>query len=188
MPAPTATDVVPVDADLPGDGWLAVDEGFGGDGTSGAVAELFDCVGPTFPDVDVVATAASAHFVHLPRRLLHGIGVAFATSESADIAEEIFHDRDFAECLGASVAADLDTQPVDAELLGIDVSATTSGHRVSFTGGDALGVRPVHLDIVVVRLGDAIGLLWFGDTPEPFGETERSHVIERIRSRTDATT
>ena len=184
MPASRATCIVPGDADLPGDGWLAIDEGFGGEAGSGAVAELFDCVGPEFPEDDVVDTAASPHFVHLPRRLIHGIGVAFAGDGAAAQAETILRSTPFAECLGRSVAADLDTQPVDTELLAIDVVTTDAGHhRVSFTGGDEHGVRPVHLDIAVVRVGTMVGLLWCGDTPEPFPAEDLTHVVERIRTR-----
>lgn len=185
MPALTATGIVPADADLPGDGWLAIDEGFGGETGTGAVAELFDCVGPDFPEGEVVETAASPHFVHLPRRLIHGIGVAFETAGAADRAESILRSTPFAECLGRSVAADLDTQPVDTELLAIDVVATDAGHhRVSFTGGDEHGVRPVHLDIAVVRVSTVVGLLWCGDTPEPFPAEHLAHVVERIHTRT----
>ena len=185
MPALTATGIVPADADLPGDGWLAIDEGFGGEPGSGAVAELFDCVGPDFPENDVLDTAASPHFVHLPRRLIHGIGVSFGSGGAADRAEEILRSTPFAECLGRSVAADLDTQAVETELLAIDVAVTDAGHhRVSFTGGDEHGVRPVHLDIAVVRADALVGLLWCGDTPEPFPADELTHVVERIRART----
>jgi hypothetical protein len=184
VPARSATRIVPADADLPGDGWLAIDEGFGGEEPTGTVAELFDCVGPGFPEADVVDTAASPHFVHLPRRLIHGIGVAFADDGAAARAETILRSAPFAECLGRSVAADLDTQPVDTELLAIDVLATDAGHhRVSFTGGDEHGVRPVHLDIAVVRVGTMVGLLWCGDTPEPFPAGDLGHVVDRIRTR-----
>jgi hypothetical protein len=175
-----ATDLVPADTDLPGDGWVAIGEEFGADSVDGA-AELFDCVGPGFPDDAVVDTAASPHFVRPPRTLVHGLAVSFDDEDAAQRAETILVGADFAECLGRSVAADLEAQPVEAELLAIDLSATSAGHRVRFTGGDQYGVRPVHLDIVVVRVATAVGLLWFGDTPEPFAAADRDHVIDRVR-------
>ena len=178
-----AEHITPVDADLPGTGWMAIDEGFASATDLGAAAELLDCVGPDFPEDDVVSTAASPHFVHLPRRLLHGIGVAFGSERSAIVAEEILRSTPFAECLGRSVAADLDTQPVDSEILAIDVHVSPTGHLVSFTGGDEHGVRPVHLDIAVVRVGPLVGLLWCGDTPEPFPSPDLDHVVARLRDR-----
>ena len=178
-----AHDIVPVDGDLPGEGWVAIDDGF--DGASGEVQadEVFDCVGAEFPEDDVVGTAASPHFVHPPGRLLHGVGVAFGSAEAAARATTILRATDFAECLSRSVAADLAAQPIDAELLAVDVHRTGSGHRVSFTGGDQHGVRPVHLDIAVLHAGTLVGLLWCGDTPAPFPTSDLDHVLERIRSR-----
>lgn len=178
--------LVPTEADLPGDGWVTIGETFGGTpGSSGAV-ELFDCVGPDFPDGEVDETASSAHFVRLPRTLVHGLAVSFVTSSAADRAETILTGASFAECLGRSVAADLDAQPIESELLAIDVSATGAVHHVQFTGGDGHGVRPVHLDIVVVRRDAVVGLLWFGDTPAPFDPVERDLVVERVRLRRES--
>ena len=185
MIAPSAEAIVPADADLPGAGWLAIDEGFSSTDDLGAAGELLDCVGPAFPEDEVVGTAASPHFVRPPGRLLHGIGVAFATEAAADVATGILGSTPFVECLSRSVAADLAAQPIDAELLGIDVERTPAGHRVRFTGGDEHGVRPVHLDIAVVRSSSLVGLLWCGDTPEPFPDSDRDHVIGRVRRRVD---
>ena len=175
----TAIDLVPVMDDLPGVGWVCVGDG-GGVSTVGDAAELLDCVGPDFPDDEVDETASSGHFVRLPRTLVHGLAVSFRTIAATDRAEEILRRPAFAECLGRSVASDLEAQPIDAELLAIDVTSTPAGHRVQFTGGDERGIRPVHLDIVVVRTGPVIGLLWFGDTPEPFDPGDRDHVVRRI--------
>lgn len=185
MTVPAAEAIVPADADLPGRGWLAIDEGFASTDDLGAAGELFDCVGPAFPDHEVVGTAASPHFVRPPRQLLHGIGVAFTSEEAATVATSILSSTPFVECLGRSVAADLAAQPVEAELLGIDVSTTAAGHRVRFTGGDEHGVRPVHLDIAVLRSATLVGLLWCGDTPEPFPPPDLDHVIGRLRERND---
>lgn len=179
MPPVTALDVVPTEADLPGEGWVTIgDEPSGG--TVAGATDLLDCVGPDFPEDEVVDTATSAHFVRLPRTLVHGIGVSFTDASVAMDAEAILVRPEFAECLGRSVGADLDAQPVEAELLAIDVLATTAGHQVRFTGGDEHGVRPVHLDIVVVRVESAVGLLWFGDTPDPFEPEDRDHVVGRV--------
>ena len=185
MKGDTAEDVVPIDADLPGSGWLAIDDGFAAAGGAEA-AELFDCVGDEFPEDDVVATAASPHFVRPPRRLLHGVGVAFGSEDAGELAGRILSSTSFAECLGRSVAADLELGPAEAELLAVDVQRTDDGHRVSFTGGDPEGVRPVHLDIAVVRVGRLVGLLWCGDTPEPFPTGDLDHVLRQIRRRTAA--
>lgn len=179
----TALDIIPTDDDLPGTGWVTIGDDLGGAAIEGGAAELFDCVGPDFPDDEVVSTAASAHFVRLPRALVHGLGVSFRDPDAAMDAATILERPEFAECLGRSVAADLDARPIEAELLAIDVTATPSGHRVRFTGGDEHGVRPVHLDIVVVRVAAVVGLLWFGDTPEPFGAEDRDHVVGRVVTR-----
>lgn len=184
-----ALDAVPVDADLPGRGWMAVDEGFSFAADEGGPGDLLDCVGPSFPDRAVVATAASPHFIRLPRALVHGIGVAFDSAAAAEAAAEILETEAFAACLGRSVAADLAAQPIDTEVLAVDVARLdpstvgSAGHRVRFTGGDEHGVRPVVLDIVVVRGVDAIGLLWFGDTPSPFTPADRDHVVDAVSRR-----
>ena len=178
-----AHDIVPVDGDLPGEGWMAIDEGFESRSGDVEATEVFDCVGAGFPEDEVVGTAASPHFVHPPGRLLHGVGVAFGSVDAAARAATILCATAFAECLGRSVAADLAAQPIDSELLAVDVHRTDSGHRVSFTGGDEHGVRPVHLDIAVIRAGALVGLLWCGDTPAPFPAADLDHVLDRIGSR-----
>src|SRR3546814_3895206 len=78
VPYPTlfrsrADDVLPREADLPGTGWVAIDEGFGADAAGGPTpGELVDCVGPDFPaDDEVAGTAATPHYVHPPGRLVH---------------------------------------------------------------------------------------------------------------------
>lgn len=180
---PGAADAVPADADLPGPGWMAVDEGFAASHEGGSPADLLDCTGPDFPEHAVVASAISPHFLRSPRSLVHGIGVEFLTADDARLAALILSARPFAGCLGRSVAADLAVQPVDTELLGIDIEATDGGHRVRFTGGDEHGVRPVHLDVVAVHGDRVAGLLWFGDTPQPFPEAERVHVVSAVQRR-----
>ena len=185
MPDARTDDVLPREADLPGPGWIAIDEGFGSDAPGGATpGELIDCVGPDFPgDDEVVETAATPHYVRPPVRLIHGFGVRTTTVEAAERAEAVLSGRAFAECLGRSVAADLDASDSDAELLAVDVEPTDRGYRVRFTGGTGEGVRPVQLDVVCIRDGRAVGLLWFADTPDPFPEGDLDAVIERIRSR-----
>lgn len=187
----SATDVIPDDADLPGTGWLAIDDGFAGGPGGGGPGAVFDCVGPSFPDRAVVDTAASPHFVRPPGALVHGLGVAFDSIHAADTAAVILASLDFAACLGRSVAADLAsadrasadlaTGNSDAELLGVEVSPTDLGHRVRFTGGDVAGVRAVNLDIVVVRAGTAVGVLWCGDSGIPFPDGDLRHLAGRLR-------
>lgn len=178
-------DVLPHEADLPGTGWLAIDDGFGSDDPAGATpGELIDCVGPDFPAGDeVVATAATPHYVRPPGRLVHGFGVATTTDDAARRAQAILSGREFAECLGRSVAADLAASESEAELLAVDIEPTDDGHRVRFTGGTGDGVRPVQLDVVCLRIERAVGLLWFADTPEPFPAADLAAVVERIRRR-----
>lgn len=179
-----ASSAVPVDADLPGGGWLAIDEGFSGIADEGgAGAALFDGVGPDFPEEAVVSTAASPHFVRPPRTLVHGLGVEFDSEHAAVVAATILAGADFAACLGRSVAADLASRPVDTELIGIEVTVAGPGHRVRFTGADDRGVRPVLLDVVAVHAGRVVGLLWFGDTPEPFAEDQRDHIVRAVSAR-----
>lgn len=181
---PSAADVLPTDADLPGTGWLAVDEGFSSSGGASGVAEAYDCVGPDFPGGDeVVDTAASPHYLHPPGRLVHGFALLAATDAAAGRAEDALVSSDFAECLGRSVAADLTASDTEAELLAVDVEPTDRGYRVRFTGGTGAGVRPVQLDVVCVRLDRAVGLLWFADTPGPFDDAEIGTVLGRIRRR-----
>lgn len=185
MPDAHADDVLPRESDLPGSGWVAIDEGFGSDAPGGATpGELIDCVGPDFPgDDEVVETSATPHYVRPPGRLVHGFGVRTATVEAAGRAEAVLSSRDFAECLGRSVAADLDASDSDAELLAVDVERTGRGFRVRFTGGTGEGVRPVQLDVVCIRQERAVGLLWFADTPDPFPDDDLEAVVERIRRR-----
>lgn len=179
-----ATRVLPILADLPGGGWTALDEQvIAAHGDSEEIAELFDCVGPAWPDDAVRSTAASPHYVQPPRRLLHGFGVAFDQVGAADQAVSILRERSFAECLGRSVAADFEAQEWSAELLAVDVTPTDAGMRVSFTGGDEAGIRPVHLDVSVVQVGAAVGVLWCGDTPEPFDADALASVKAAIVSR-----
>jgi hypothetical protein len=72
---------------------------------------------------------------------------------------------------------------IQAELLAVDVEPTERGHRVRFTGGTGAGVRPVQLDVVCLRDGCAVGLLWFADTPDPFPGDDLDAVLDHIRSR-----
>lgn len=185
MPDDRADDVLPRESDLPGPGWVAIDEGFGSDDPAGTTpGELIDCVGPDFPgDEEVVATAATPHYVRPPGRLVHGFGVVTTTVEAAERAESVLSGQPFAECLGRSVAADLDASDSAAELLAVDVEPTDRGHRVRFTGGTGEGVRPVQLDVVCLRDDRAVGLLWFADTPDPFPADDLDRVLERIRGR-----
>lgn len=180
----TAADLVPTVDDLPGAGWIVIGDDLGGAAGDSGTAELFDCVGPDFPDQAVLETAASPHFVRPPRSLVHGVAVRFRDDAAADVAASILGGAAFARCLGTSVAADLEAQPIDAELLAVDVEATDAGQRVRFTGGGEQGVRPVHLDLVLVRAARTVGLLWFGDTPEAFDPVDRDRVVSRLsRSR-----
>ena len=71
----------------------------------------------------------------------------------------------------------------ELQLLQVDVDVTEQGHRVRFTGGTIEGVRVVHLDVVCIRDDDAVGLLWFADTPEPFPTEDVDSVVERIYAR-----
>lgn len=176
--------MLPTEDELPGAGWLAIDEGFGSGGGDGEVAELFDCVGPEFPEgPEVLATAATPHYLRPPGSLLHGFALVVGGDDAADRAERILTGASFAECLGRSVAADLARSDVDAELLGVDVEVTERGHRVRFTGGTTAGVRPVQLDVVCLRVGRAVALLCFADTPDPFDPAEVDHVLAGIRGR-----
>lgn len=176
--------LVPIDADLPGTGWMAVDEGFASAvGSGDEIGELFDCVGPDFPEADVVSSAASPHFIRAPRQLLHGFGVCFGSDASVGQALAIVTATPFVACLGRSVAADFQTGATAAELLAIDIAETELGHRVQFTGGDADGVRPVHLDLVGFAVGRRLAMVWAGNTPDPFPSDDLALVIERIRRR-----
>lgn len=185
MPDLRADDVLPAESDLPGAGWIAIDEGFGSDARTGSTpGELIDCVGPDFPaDDEVVHTAATPHYVHPPGRLVHGFGVLTTTADAADRAEAVLSGRAFAECLGGSVAADLDASDSEAEVLAVDIEQTDRGHRVRFTGGTGDGVRPVQLDVVCLRRERAVGLLWFADTPDPFPADDLAGVVARISER-----
>ena len=95
---PGAADAVPTDADLPGPGWMAVDEGFAASHEGGSPADLLDCTGPDFPEHAVVASAISPHFLRSPRSLVHGIGIEFLTAEDAQLAALILSARPFAGC------------------------------------------------------------------------------------------
>lgn len=184
VPLRHATDVLPADADLPGTGWLAIDEGFESLGDGVGAAEAHDCVGPDFPAGDeVVDTAASAHYLQPPGRLVHGFALLAAADDGALRAERTLSSPVFAQCLGRSVAADLTAAETEAELLAVDVEATGRGHRVRFTGGTATGVRPVQLDVVCLRIERAVGLLWFADTPGPFDPDDVDLVLDAIRRR-----
>lgn len=186
VPARRAVDVLPREADLPGSGWLAIDDGFGSDGDDPYLGpgELLDCVGDDFPgDDEIVETAATPHYLRPPGRLLHGFAVLCATDHAADRAVAVLDSWRFADCLGRSVAADLADPAFEAELLELDVDATEQGHRVRFTGGTAEGLRVVQLDVVCIRDDRAVGLLWFADTPDPFPIEQVDAVVERIYAR-----
>lgn len=177
--------MLPREADLPGTGWMAITEGFGSsDGTGEQPGELIDCVGDDFPhDDELVETAASPHYLRPPGRLLHGFAVLCRTDDAAERAVRVLDSWRFAECLGRSVAADLDDADTEAELLEVDVDATEQGHRVRFTGGTSEGLRVVQLDVVCIRDERAVGLLWFADTPDPFPSDDVESVVERIYAR-----
>ena len=147
-------------------------------------AELIDCVGPEFPAADeTVDSASSPHFVRPGGQLIHGISVVFRTADAAVRAAEVLRRTAFGRCLGESVIADLIASPDDVEPLGADALPTKWGQRLSFTGASAAGVLPIHLDLVVLETVDAVSLLFFADTPDPFPDEERTHVMECIRRR-----
>lgn len=182
--AGAATDVLPGEPDLPGTGWLAIDEGFGAGPGEGGPGEVLDCVGPDFPaDDEIVESAGTPHYVRPPGRLLHGVGFLAASEAAADRAQAVLSGRAFAECLGRSVALDLSDPDLEAELVEVDVADAPFGSRVRFTGASPAGVRPVFLDVVCLRRGRAVGLLWFADTPEPFPADDLAGVVARIRAR-----
>ncbi len=184
MPVLRAADVLPTDADLPGTGWLAIDEGFEAVAGGTGIAEAHDCVGPDFPSGDeVLDTAGSPHYLRPPGRLVHSFALLAATDDAADRAELVLTGRAFAECLGRSVAADLTASDAAAELLAVDVEPTDRGQRVRFTGGTEAGVRPVQLDVVCLRVDRAVALLWFADTPGPFDPADAGVILDRIRER-----
>jgi len=186
VPARRAVDVLPGERDLPGAGWVAIDEGFGSsdDDPYWSPGELLDCVGDDFPsDDEIVETAATPHYLRPPGRLLHGFAVLCATDAAAERAVQVLDSWRFAECLGRSVAADLADPSFAAELLQVDVDVTEQGHRVRFTGGTADGLRVVHLEVVCIRDDRAVGLLWFADTPDPFPMGDVDAVVERIYAR-----
>jgi len=178
--------LVPALDDLPGAGWSAIDGTLVDVAGGESAAELFDCLGPTFPgDAETVGSATSAHFVRPPRQLVHGVGVRFErwARSAPERAASVLRSAEFAECLGRSVAADLGSRPDDAELLTVDVTDVPSGRRVTFTGVGPAGVVPVHLDIVVVESDGAVSLLWFADTPHPFPALDLAHVVDRLSAR-----
>jgi hypothetical protein len=174
--------LVPLPGDLPGSGWVPLDEPVSG-GTAGE-AELIDCVGPSFPPAGaVVDSAASPHFLRPPHQLVHGLAVVFDDPATAAAAASVLAGADFARCLGRSVAADLVAVAAPAELLAVDLVDTGPGHRVTFTGASPAGVRPVHLDLVTLHAGTAVALLWFGDTPAPFPREVRHAVTAAVEGR-----
>lgn len=183
MSSPFAVDrLVPLPGDLPGGGWVALDEpisgGAGGDG------QLIDCVGPDFPGPDETSeTSASPHFVRAPHQLVHGIAVLFTTTAAAGRAAAVLRQPAFAQCLGRSVATDLLANPAAAEVLTIDVEPGPGLQRVTFSTGSRAGVRPIHLEIAVLACGRAVSLLWFADTPRPFPDDQRHTVSDRIELR-----
>ena len=173
---------VPAEEDLPGSGWLALDELVSG-GTQGE-AELIDCVGPEFPGPDeTLDSASSPHFVRPGGQLVHGIAVVFGTTEAARRAATILRRQKFAQCLGQSVVADLLAAPDDVEPLAVDAHDEQWGQRLSFTGVSDAGVLPIHLDLVVVDHGNVASLLFLADTPEPFPPEQRAHIVDRVSRR-----
>lgn len=182
-----ALDLLPRREDLPGDGWRMIGASAAGQGDEGA--ELFDCVGPTFPrDEEIVSTGESARFVQPPRRLLYAVSVEFDAAETTARAVQILQGDAFAACLGRSVAADLAADSSNAELLDVEVlpvvaTAGCRGSRLSFTAGGEHGIMAVHLDLVTITVDEAAAVLWLGDTDHPFPGDERDHVIDRIMER-----
>ena len=180
--SPEVDRLVPLPGDLPGGGWVALDEPISGG--AGGEGEFIDCVGPDFPGPDETTdTAASPHFVRAPHQLVHGIAVLFTTSGAAGRAAAVLRGPSFAECLGRSVATDLLASPAAAEVLTIDVTPVPGLQRVTFSTGSLAGVRPIHLDIAVLVRGRALSLLWFADTPHPFSADLRRTVSDRIGLR-----
>lgn len=173
---------VPAEEDLPGSGWLALDELVSG-GTQGE-AELIDCVGPEFPGPEeTVDSASSPHFVRPNGQLVHGIAVVFKTSDATRRAAAVLRRSAFARCLGQSVVADLIATPDDVEPLAVDSQPEEWGQRLNFTGVSAAGVLPIYLDLVVVDGAKVVSLLFLADTPDPFPPEQRAHVVDRVSTR-----
>lgn len=176
--------LLPRIGDLPGSSWQELPAPIhDGDGTAGP-GELLDCVGPDFPPADAVrAHASSGYFVRPPAGLVHGLSVVFDDPARCRAAADVLSAPAFAACLARSVAADIAADDRGTEVLAADVTATTDGHRVSFHGATAAGVRAVHLDVTTLVLGRGATVLWFAGSPEPTPDHLRRAVAEAIRRR-----
>lgn len=173
---------VPAPGDLPGVGWLAIDELTTGGG--GGEAELIDCVGPDFPaPAETVDSASSPHFVRRNGQLVHGISVVFTSRDAAQRAAAVLRRAAFAECLGQAVVADLLAAPDDVEPLAVDARLEDWGQQLTFTGASAAGVVPIHLDLVVLEGSAAVVLVLLADTPAPFPPDQRTHLLDHLTAR-----
>lgn len=174
-------ELVPGPVDLPGAGWRAVE--LGGGGVPAGEGELVDCVGPDFPGPEeVVDSASSAHHVRR-RQLVHGLAVRFTSEAAAARAADCLRRAEFARCLARSLADDLAGDAGGPEVLEVVLADGGPPHRVSFTGVSDDEVLTVHLDIVVLAAGTAVGVVWFGDAPTPFPTEDRDHVVSRLQGR-----
>lgn len=193
--------------DLPPGPWLELPAGVGPDagvpaGGSGE-ALLAACLGVGFPEEAVLAAADSPRFVRPEAAMAFSSAFVFCDDPTAAEAARQVASVWFAEAFAHAVAAgsaessrpahrgapagrrgqggqviDFQVIPVDCELDGV-----WAVHRATITGGDVLGLVPIHVDLAVLAAADALVLVWLADTPDPFPAEERTHIFEAVARR-----
>lgn len=192
--------------DLPPGPWLElpVDAGPGGGEPAGGAGEalLAACLGDGFPEAALVEAADSARFVRPAAAMAFSSAFVFDDAATAGAATRQVASPSFAEAFanavarapdgaaggpgpGGSAGARGSGEVIDVQVRSVEceVELVRAVHRATITGGDVLGLVPIHVELAVMAAADAMVLVWLADTPDPFPAAERHHALTHVADR-----
>ncbi|MGI8792830.1 MAG: hypothetical protein ACR2H3_06615 [Acidimicrobiales bacterium] len=180
--------------DLPPGPWLELPSELGTSGGQpvggGGEALLTACLGDDFPEAAVTDVADSPRFVRPEAAMAFSSAFVFADAATAAFAATRVGAPAFAEAFAQAVAAGSRESAGGAQVLDVtvegvacDVDDVAVVHRATITGGDHLGLVPIHVELAVLNARASLVLVWLADTPHPFSSVDREHVLAAVAGR-----
>jgi hypothetical protein len=140
----------------------------------------------------VTASAESPRFTRADA-LAWSVAWVLRSEDDARRAFALLASSAFADCFAAAVAADVDPTAGTATLLGhaatpavaLQPAGAVEGavHRVRLIAGTPTGALVVHLDVVPLRGGTTVTVVFLGDSPDPWPAAAVDAVAGAVRSR-----
>lgn len=192
--ADAAAQLLPTLDDFDG-GWRALAAPAAGDGPAASVDPTLErFLAGRLAEHDVAALADSPLFLRSPARLAYASAAVLSCDRAGVATFELVASEDFARAFAEGVAAGAVVAPDAAELLGstsrplgvshaVVAGVESAAHRTTFAGATAELVVPVHVDLVVLRCGPRVLMVWMADAPDPFPQAERDHLVTRLARR-----